>query len=305
MMNALSAIRCLYFLCCIIGFSTAYAANDKAFLWEVKSAADNASESPVVYLMGSIHFADRSFYPLRAEIEQAYDSSQYLVVELDINKTDHQAYASLLSEKGIYKDGTTIEDVISKETWLQLRQQLRHLNIDYDSVKNYKPGILVLTLSSAQAMRMGLDPELGLDSYFLARASQADSGKQIIELETLDEQLNLFLQIPDAELLLQESLYSLDESEQMMADMVHYWKQGDERQMRRLLFDDALEQHPVFSDIYDSLFYDRNDNMVNKITAMLQQPKGSYFVIVGSGHLIGDKGIVHALQEKGYRVRRL
>ncbi len=286
--------------------SIVHAENDRAFFWQVNS--DN-SEQSTIYLMGSIHFADKSFYPLRKEIEDAFIQSDVLVVELDISKTDHQVYNNLLARSGVYKDGATIKDVISDETWLQLRQRLRYLNVPYDSIKNYKPGILVLTLSALQVIKMGFDPELGIDAYFLAKAvnqnlSAAGKTKQIIELETLEKQLNLFLNIPNGELLLKESLYSLDEAELLMAEMVHYWKKGDDKLMNKLLFEDALTDYPAFSTIYDSLFYDRNQQMTIKIDQMLKQ-KGRYFVVVGSGHLIGYNGIVAKLRKKGYTVKRL
>ena len=277
--------------------ATVYAENDKAFFWQVKS--DRAT----VYLMGSIHFADKSFYPLRKEIEDVFKKSDVLVVELDINNIDHNAYNRLLVEKGIYKDGSTIKDVISEKTWLQLEQRLEQLNISYDDIKNYKPGILVLTLSAMQVMQMGFDPELGIDVYFLNKAVSGFSAKQIIELETLSQQVDLFLNIPNGDLLLKESLYSLDESELMMADMVRYWKAGDEKKMNKLLFEDALNKYPAFTKIYDSLIYQRNHQMVSKIDEMLKQ-QGSYFVVVGSGHVIGEKGIVNVLKEKGYEVER-
>jgi uncharacterized protein YbaP (TraB family) len=274
-----------------------HAENDRAFFWQVNS--DRAT----VYLMGSIHFADKSFYPLRKEIEDVFKKSDVLVVELDINNIDHNAYNRLLVEKGIYKDGSTIKDVISEKTWLQLGQRLEQLNISYDDIKNYKPGILVLTLTAMQVMQMGFDPELGIDVYFLNKAVSDVSAKKIIELETLSQQVNLFLNIPNGDLLLKESLYSLDESELMMADMVRYWKAGDEKKMNKLLFEDVLNKYPAFTKIYDSLIYQRNDQMVSKIDEMLKQ-QGNYFVVVGSGHLIGDKGIVNALKEKGYDVKR-
>ena len=277
--------------------ATVYAENDKAFFWQVKS--DRAT----VYLMGSIHFADKSFYPLRKEIEGVFKKSDVLVVELDINNIDHNAYNRLLVEKGIYKDGSTIKDVISEKTWLQLEQRLEQLNISYDDIKNYKPGILVLTLSAMQVMQMGFDPELGIDVYFLNKAVSGFSAKQIIELETLSQQVDLFLNIPNGDLLLKESLYSLDESELMMADMVRYWKAGDEKKMNKLLFEDVLNKYPAFTKIYDSLIYQRNHQMVSKIDEMLKQ-QGSYFVVVGSGHLIGEKGIVNVLKEKWYEVER-
>jgi len=292
--------RLLFVLSFLIS-SNVYAANDKAFVWEI------SSDTATVYLMGSIHFADKSFYPLRTEIEEAFDRSEYLVVELDISKTVSDEYNQLLAQNGIFRDGTTIKDAITDETWRQLQQRLKQLNISYDAIKNYKPGVIVLTLSAVQVMQMGFDPELGIDAHFLARASQQERSKQIIELETLEQQVNLFINAPDGELLLQESLYSLDEDELLMADMVRFWKQGDVTQMNKLLFEDALNDNPAFSKIYDSLFYDRNDQMTLKIDAMLgqkTQQRNYFFVVVGSGHLIGDRGIVNALQKKGYQVRR-
>ena len=78
---------------------TAYAANDKAFFWQVSSENSN------IYLMGSVHFADESFYPLRQAISKAFADSQYLVVELDIKKINHSVYTQLLQKKGVYKNG--------------------------------------------------------------------------------------------------------------------------------------------------------------------------------------------------------
>jgi len=280
-------------------FANAQAANDRAFFWRVTPSGDVATPS-TVYLMGSIHFADKNFYPLRPVIEQAFKSADALVVELDINRADQQSYSQLLTQRGIYKDGGTIKGALSEETWRQLRQRLRQLDVPYDAVKNYKPGVLVLTLSAVQVMKLGFDPELGIDAYFLSKAGQ----KKIIELESLAQQLDLFLDIPNGELLLKESLYSLDEADVLMAEMVRYWKSGDEVEMNKLLFEDALNDYPAFSEIYDRLFYDRNGGMTVRIKKMLAQP-GRYFVVVGSGHLIGDRGIVNALRESGYDVERL
>ena len=284
---------------CFFIFSYAHAANDKAFFWQV------SSDATTVYLLGSIHFADKSFYPLRQEIKNAFVRSENLVVELDVNNIDADVYNRLLSQKGSYKDGKTIKDVISDKTWSQLQKRLDQLDINYDAIKKYRPGVLVLTLSAMQVMQMGFDPQLGIDLHFLNEATWQE--KNIIELETLEQQINLFLNIPDGELLLKESLHSLDEAELMMANMVSYWKQGDETQMSRLLFEDAVEDYPAFGEIYDILFYERNQQMTSKINAMLKQKSAEkmfYFVVVGTGHLIGEKGIVKALKEKGYDVKR-
>lgn len=298
-------VRLLLVLSLLV-FTCAHAENDKAFFWQVTPGND-ASDQTTVYLMGSIHFADKTFYPLRPEIVQAFDRSKYLAVELNVNELDQGEYNRLLSKEGIYTDGKTIKDVVSDETWQQLRQQLQQLNISYDAVKIYKPGVLVLTMTAIQVMQMGLDPQLGIDVHFLTKASQQPV-KQIIELESLQQQLGLFINIPDGDLLLKETLHSMDEAESQMVEMVRYWKNGDEAYMSKLLFEDTLNDYPAFVAIYEDLFYARNQKMVSKIEDMLQQEsavKTSYFVVVGSGHLVGSKGIVNALREKGYKVDRL
>ena len=93
-----------------------------------------------------------------------------------------------------------------------------------------------------------------------------------------------------------------------MSDIVRYWKSGDEVAMNKLLFEDTLSDYPAFDIIYESLFYERNRQMTEKIAAMLKQPESkgaSYFVVVGTGHLIGDMGIVKLLKKKGYSAKRL
>jgi uncharacterized protein YbaP (TraB family) len=287
-------------------FGYAYAENDKAFFWQV-TPGQSVSNQATVYLMGSIHFADKTFYPLRSEIEEAFDRSKYLVVELDVDALDPDSYNQLILKKGVYKDGTTIKDAVTEETWQKLNQRLHQLNLPYEAVKFYKPGVLVLTMTAIQVMQMGLEPEMGIDVHFLKKA-QKPPRKQIVELETLEQQVNLFLDIPNGDLLLKESLYSMDEAELQMAEMVDYWKKGDDDNMNKLLFEDALDEYPAFSAIYDRLFFERNRLMLAKIDDMLKQDsaeKTSYFVVVGTGHLVGEKGIVNELKEKGYRVKRL
>jgi len=52
------------------------------------------------------------------------------------------------------------------------------------------------------------------------------------------------------------------------------------------------------------LFDERNMRMTSKIEGYLNS-SGSYFVIVGAGHLVGKRGIVELLKNKGYGVEQL
>ena len=279
----------------ILFIATARAVNDRALFWRVQS--DNAE----VYLLGSIHYADESFYPLRREIEQAFNSAEHLVVEINIDAAKAQRYMELMQQKGLYQGEATIRDDLSGETYRQLQQHLRRLGIPLAMVYKQKPGMLVLTLTAAQVTKMGLMPELGIDAYLLKQA--VDGKKNIIELETVDDQMEIFLNISDGDLLLRETLHSLDESDMLMMDMTRCWKQGDEACLEKILFEDAVTEYPAFVSIYDSLFFRRNEHMANTIKGFLEG-KGSYFVVIGAGHLVGDKGIPQLLRNAGFEVRR-
>lgn len=272
------------------------ASEDKALFWRVDSLEST------VYLFGSIHFADKSFYPLRAEVEKAFELSEFLVVELDINSPESVAkFQYLMQNEGLYLGDETLKDNLSDKTYSELLIYLKKFGVSEDLIEKQKPGIVVLTLAALQARKVGLDPEQGIDLHFL---NKAKSNKKVLALETMDEQLKLFLEIEDGDLLLQDSFYSLETLEDEVETLIEAWKQGDEKAMHKLLFDDVLKEHSSLTVLYEDLYFKRNIKMTRLIKHYLNQ-KGIYFVVVGAGHLIGEKGIVQLLQDAGYRVSRL
>lgn len=288
-------IRKLLFLFCLCFSAQLIASEDRALFWQVESG------DATVYLLGSIHYADKSFYPLRSEIENAFESSDVLVVEVEMDAASMSSYNDMMASKGTYPGDETIKDHVSGETYEALKARLKELGIPFEMVKKQKPGMLVLTLTAVNAMRLGLDPELGIDPYFISRAK---GKKKIIALETMEDQLGIFLDLPDGDLVLSESLHSIDESEELLKEVVAEWKRGDEKKLHKLLLEDALDEYPEFSSIYDRLIYQRNVTMAVSIEGYLKTKETS-FVVVGAGHFLGEKGIVRLLENSGYRVKRL
>jgi uncharacterized protein YbaP (TraB family) len=54
-----------------------------------------------------------------------------------------------------------------------------------------------------------------------------------------------------------------------------------------------------FPDVFQRLFVDRNRRMATAIDGYLRTT-GEYFVVVGSGHLVGPEGILDLLRAKGH-----
>ena len=270
-------------------------AEDRGLVWKLQS------DTATVVLLGSIHYADASFYPLRKEIEQAFEQADTLVVEVNMDEAAGHELRSLTHREGMYRGRETIRDHISEDTYTRLRAQLQQLEIPYAMVERQKPGILMLTLTSVQLIKQGFMPDQGIDAYFTGRASE--QGKRVLELETLAQQFDLLLNIEAGELLLQETLTGFDEIDATMQALVTNWKQGDENQLSALLFENMLQQYPSYANVYEALFYRRNVSMAASIEQYLKT-RGNYFVVIGAGHLVGDKSIISLLDTMGYRASR-
>jgi len=73
--------------------------------------------------------------------------------------------------------------------------------------------------------------------------------------------------------------------------------------MTKLLIQDDLQKYPQFQAIHKKLFTERNIDMADNVAGFLKG-QGTYFVVVGAGHMVNDDGIVSLLQKKGYNVER-
>jgi uncharacterized protein YbaP (TraB family) len=159
-----------------------------------------------------------------------------------------------------------------------------------------------MTLVSLESMKLGLDPNLGIDKYFLTKA---DGKKKIFELESLDYQIGLLSALSDKD---QESflIYTLKDLKLMgeeLSKLIQAWISGDAKGMESLLTK-SISEDAGLSSIFDKLVYERNKTMALKIEDFLRT-KETYFVIIGAGHLVGDQGIIEILKGKGYLIEQL
>lgn len=252
-------------------------------------------------MLGSMHLARPDLYPLRAEIMQAFEASDSLVVEVDISGGNQLAVQEMMLARGTYQGNETIRDHLSASTWHALEQRLEQNGLPGMMMERMKPGLVLTTLTMVEMMKLGLSPELGVDRFFL---NQARAQKGIIELETVEQQLDILLNFPNPDLLVKQSLFQLDSLEATMAQLISEWKRGDAAALRRLVIDDELSRHPEFRPLHERLFDNRNRAMTDRIVD-LQQRGGRYFVVVGAGHLLGDQGIISLLEKRGQKPRQL
>jgi uncharacterized protein len=269
--------------------------SQKSFLWKVQSKTNT------VYLLGSLHFFKKELYPLHPKVENAFDQSEFLVVEANVNdarKIDIQK----LAENAFYPANDTLEKHVSQEIYELMKKETSGLGIPLELINKQKPWFLAMTLEALVSLKLGFDPNYGIDMYFL---SKAEGKKKILELESLDYQIDLLSKLSDKdqELLLLYTLKDLNILEQDLGKLTQAWTSGDTKGTESILTRSVSEDRRL-SSIFEKLIYERNRKMVSKIEDFLRTNE-IYFVIVGAGHLVGNQGIIEILKGKGYLVEQL
>jgi uncharacterized protein YbaP (TraB family) len=267
----------------------------KTFLWKVQSKTNT------VYVLGSIHYLKKEMYPLNKKIENAFEKSDHLVVEANINDAE-KVDTQKLAESALYLDDETFEKHVSPQIYDLVKKELERLGVPFELIGKQKPWFLALTLASLEIVKLGFDPNYGVDRYFL---SKAEGKKNILELESFDYQINLFCQLTEKEqeLLLLYTLKDIRVIEQELNKLVKAWTSGDTKGVESIITRSLAEDKGLFP-IYEKLIYERNRNMASKIEDYLKT-KESYFVVVGAGHLVGKQGIIEILKGKGFLVEQL
>ncbi|MEK4976350.1 TraB/GumN family protein [Bacillus sp. FSL K6-6540] len=266
----------------------------RGFMWEVENNGNT------VYLVGSMHIADDSFYPLRPEFEEAFAEADYLGVEVDVSKAADEAQQQLIMDMGMYKDGTALKDHVSSETYAKLGKILTESGMKPNALDAFKPWVVETTISSLKAVKAGYEAAAGIDLYFVQKAIERKI--PVIELESYELQLGMFngfskeLQEKNLNIAL-DNFDILDDGVEQLAEM---WKTGNDEALLEFTNSMAVDE-----EYNKAMLIDRNIGMAEKIDGYLKNgKKEEYFIVVGAAHYLGEHGIVKLLEDKGYTVDR-
>lgn len=268
----------------------------KHFFWQA-----NAGKG-TLYLLGSIHFGTPEMYPLPRVITNSFKQVDTLVVEADVLNIDPMQMAQLVAGKAMYQDGSSLRQHLSQQTWQRLENVATTLGMPVEMLSLQKPWFASMTLTALALNKLGFSEDKGIDVHFL---SLARGKKQVIELEGMQWQLSLFDRLTNEEqiLMLEETLREIEHGKDFFDKMLKYWRAGDGEGIQGL-FDEGMMAAEGGERLNKLIMTDRNRSMTDKLHALAQKG-GSYFVVVGAGHLPGREGIVSLLKQRGYQITQL
>lgn len=294
-------------------------AASKGFLWETKANGNT------VYMLGSIHMATTKIYPFNNKIRAAYHNSDALGLEVNLA---NQAGAMELLNMAVYTDGTTLKDHVSKETYDKVVAFVKTFGYSEEQIAMLKPWYIYISFSALSMTNTGSVAEasagaaLGIDVNFMNNAML--SGKPILELEGYKSQAGMLDSFSDEleEYLLNSTIDSVTRvvegtsksSANDLRLMLDLWRRGDAEKFKEYTsfeyeYQDMLDngstetEKKLMAEFYDKLFVQRNKTMADYIEGLLKaEGSRTYFIIVGSGHYLGNESVIDILEGKGYAI---
>lgn len=249
-----------------------------------------------VYLLGSVHFLSAA-EQLPAVLEDAYQDAEVLVMEIDMDDLDPADAQQVTMQLGTQPAGQSLQQQLGKETYAKLEVRAKQVGVDPNLLNRFKPWFAGMTLMQLQLMKMGLQPNSGVEQRFTQRASV--DKKPIHGLETLREQLGMLAALPDKQQreFLLYSIEDADRVEEEIDELLSAWRRGDTKALAQLL-EEGFDRYP---DLYRPLTTDRNRRWLTQVEDLLDD-RDDYLVIVGTLHLVGKNSLIDLLESKGHRV---
>jgi uncharacterized protein YbaP (TraB family) len=263
-------------------------------LWKVEGITNK------VYLLGSIHLLSETNYPLPAPMETAFSNAQVVAFEADVGEMMKLETQMRLMAKCRLAEGESLKELLSAETYGKVMAYASNSVMPQMMFTQFKPAFIALTIVSAEAMKMGMNPLYGIDLHFYNQAK--DTGKQVVGLETFDFQAEMIagMSKEEGEWMLKSTFKQLETEREKFGDLVAAWQTGNSKGLDDLM-NESVGESPTLT---KRLLTDRNESWVPKIQEMMSGGKNA-IVIVGAAHLVGEKGVVELLKKKGVKITQM
>jgi uncharacterized protein YbaP (TraB family) len=215
----------------------------------------------------------------------------------DLNPIEAQGW---MLEHGMYAEEGSLSQAIGKSRFQKVELESNRLGIPVEAVERFEPWMAAMTLVQLQLVKLGFDPEQGVEKQ-LERRARSDR-KEITGFETLPEQLGLLDGLSTSEQIkfLDVTLEEMHEMESATDDLVGAWRAGNSRKLADLL----SEEYATAPALYTTLVSDRNRRWMPHIEKLLKSDK-NYLVVVGTLHLVGKGGLLELTKARGFEAKQL
>lgn len=269
-------------------------------LWKV-SGKDLEKPS---YVFGTHHLSPLSIIDSVAGVKQAMNETEQVCGEIVMEEMQNPTNMQTMQQAIILPGDTTLHTLFNKMQYDSVAVKIKELmGVDLQMFDKIKPAFLSTQLSALIAMKTveGFNPQQQLDGWIQSEAKK--QGKAVIGLETMDFQIDVLFKMQSLQRQADQllcTLMNLNKVEQQTRRMSESYMKQDLEQLAEIIEEKFGNSCDALPEEEESLIYRRNVNWAKIIPAIMKEK--STFFAVGSGHLVGERGILNLLSRQGYTI---
>jgi uncharacterized protein len=262
---------------------------NRSLLWKV-SGKDLKKPS---YLFGTIHIICKDDLIWTEEMKNSLDKCDKVCFEMDLDDPSlmmHVAMGMLISDS----THKTLADYFTPQQYKLLSAYVQDsLQTNIALFERMRPIALESLMST---VGVHCTDKVSYEEMIMQIAKPQK--KEILGIETADEQLEALKTIPD-DSVISDLLDELQHSAENSKDYLHLLDAYKEQDLP-LLYDLITQDKGLKNDEIGPLLDDRNKKWISRM-APLMTGHGTFFA-VGAGHLWGENGVIALLRKAGYKV---
>ena len=260
---------------------------DKTLLWRVDRNGLRPS-----YVFATINSEDPRIMHLPPAVVQAFQLSDVFAMELI---PDHAALARMSAAMFI-TSGPDLENLLGGEYYHKAVALAAKYGIAPRVMLKLKPWVVFNALTMPK-------PEDGIFLDVTLYAAALSDGKYIHGLETADEQVSVFegISLDDQVAILKDVIDHYSALSKIHEEVARRYTRGDLDGVAALQDEYlATEDERLIHSFRQHVIGDRNLRIVNRILPRIEEQDA--FIVIDAGLLPGDQGVLHLLQQRGYRI---
>lgn len=261
-------------------------------LWVVKD------EDTTIYLFGTVHVLKPDIQWFDGGVKEAYDASSEIIFE--ILEPTPDAAQKVIMAKAVDPDGPPLSQKLTPEQRTAFEAAMTKLGLPAAAFEGFEPWFAATALSLVSVQKAGFSGESGVEKQLGTQAKK--DGKTLGELETLEEQINLFDSLPEPQQLafLTATVDEIGNAGVLLDAMVASWAKGDPDGLAAQI----NRSSSITPELSKLLLADRNARWAGWIEQRMAKP-GTIFIAVGAGHLAGKDSVQDYLKTRRLKAQRI
>jgi uncharacterized protein len=259
---------------------------DNSLLWEITG---KGLQKPS-YLFGTIHMICKEDFFMPDVVKQKFAASNHIFLEMDM---DDPAMQMNMMKLAMLPKGESLQKLFGADYNMVDSFFKKNSTYPLALFNQFKP---MMIMSLLYLEMLPCQTQESYEQSFIAMAKA--EGKDIKGLETMEDQMKVFDDIPDSVEIknIVKMIKDYDAQVQQFAAMVKVYKEQNVTKLQQ-----EVTSSPDIMNAEDALLTKRNNNWIPVMSKSMKEAPS--FFAVGAAHLAGKNGVIQLLRKAGYTVK--